>query len=328
MSPARVAHAVPDSACLGTSVRLETTAGSPFCHARRPPVVIGPPGISRSGFCSGGQWPNKALLRWHIAVPESTGDGDSPIHPRGPKYKGAERMSDISQGPDWWQALDGKWYPPRQQSPGTAQSEASLGPAAPFAEQGAGTNNALWPPPARFRSPPVPPRATPPSEWSRPSGSDPTMFVSTSPTGRSRFGHAKLLIAIGGAVLILATVSPLVLGAGSGPKTGAGKAVLPSSITGNPGVAGGVPGTPTTTRDTLVNDWLLSHASPQQTVTMATAIATSLWTSRNQALAQGDADTIAAIETGPTRLIDDYDLVMAQCGSRSRLQSARSLPCR
>jgi len=64
----------------------------------------------------------------------------------------------------------------------------------------------------------------------------------------------------------------------------------------------------------LANDWLSSHASPQQTVTMARAIATSLWTSRNQALAQGDADTIAAIETGPARLIDDYDLVMAQCG--------------
>jgi hypothetical protein len=47
---------------------------------------------------------------------------------------------------------------------------------------------------------------------------------------------------------------------------------------------------------------------------MASAIATSLWTSRNQALAQGDADTISAIETGPARLIDAYNLVMAQCG--------------
>ena len=26
-------------------------------------------------------------------------------------------MSDTSQGPGWWQASDGKWYPP-EQSPG------------------------------------------------------------------------------------------------------------------------------------------------------------------------------------------------------------------
>ena len=28
-------------------------------------------------------------------------------------------MSDTSQGPGWWQASDGKWYPP-EQAPGAA----------------------------------------------------------------------------------------------------------------------------------------------------------------------------------------------------------------
>lgn len=39
-------------------------------------------------------------------------------------------MSDMSQGPGWWQASDGKWYPP-EQSPGTPP------PAAPGAGYGA-----------------------------------------------------------------------------------------------------------------------------------------------------------------------------------------------
>lgn len=31
-------------------------------------------------------------------------------------------MSDMSQGPGWWQASDGKWYPPEQASGGAAAS--------------------------------------------------------------------------------------------------------------------------------------------------------------------------------------------------------------
>lgn len=37
-------------------------------------------------------------------------------------------MSDVSQGPGWWQASDGKWYPPTSQ-PGTAPV-APAGPPA------------------------------------------------------------------------------------------------------------------------------------------------------------------------------------------------------
>lgn len=35
-------------------------------------------------------------------------------------------MSDFSQGPGWWQASDGKWYPP-EQAPGTPQPAAGGG---------------------------------------------------------------------------------------------------------------------------------------------------------------------------------------------------------
>ncbi|MCU1356562.1 MAG: hypothetical protein JWM89_1980 [Acidimicrobiales bacterium] len=36
-------------------------------------------------------------------------------------------MSDASQGPGWWQASDGKWYPP-EQAPGAAPASAPTGP--------------------------------------------------------------------------------------------------------------------------------------------------------------------------------------------------------
>jgi hypothetical protein len=41
-------------------------------------------------------------------------------------------MSDASQGPGWWQATDGKWYPPQEQAPAvppTYQAAPSPQPA-------------------------------------------------------------------------------------------------------------------------------------------------------------------------------------------------------
>ena len=38
-------------------------------------------------------------------------------------------MSDSSQGPGWWQASDGKWYPP-EQAPGAAPMPGTPGPPA------------------------------------------------------------------------------------------------------------------------------------------------------------------------------------------------------
>jgi hypothetical protein len=46
-------------------------------------------------------------------------------------------MSDYSQGPGWWQASDGKWYPPEQAAPAPAAPAGPWGatppPAAPYA---------------------------------------------------------------------------------------------------------------------------------------------------------------------------------------------------
>ncbi len=44
-------------------------------------------------------------------------------------------MSDTSQGPGWWQASDGKWYPP-EQAPGY-QAPAPAGPGGPVGPTGA-----------------------------------------------------------------------------------------------------------------------------------------------------------------------------------------------
>ena len=42
-------------------------------------------------------------------------------------------MSDVSQGPGWWQASDGKWYPPEQGQTATAPPPPSFGAPAPAA---------------------------------------------------------------------------------------------------------------------------------------------------------------------------------------------------
>lgn len=49
-------------------------------------------------------------------------------------------MSDVSQGPGWWQASDGKWYPP-EQAPGAQPT-----PAAPTAPPTPGSQPPLAPP--------------------------------------------------------------------------------------------------------------------------------------------------------------------------------------
>lgn len=41
-------------------------------------------------------------------------------------------MSDISQGPGWWQASDGKWYPP-EQAPGAQPTAPPAGPPPGYA---------------------------------------------------------------------------------------------------------------------------------------------------------------------------------------------------
>ena len=43
-------------------------------------------------------------------------------------------MSDFSQGPGWWQASDGKWYPPQQAAPPAAAPWSSAPPAVGYAQ--------------------------------------------------------------------------------------------------------------------------------------------------------------------------------------------------
>jgi uncharacterized RDD family membrane protein YckC len=50
-------------------------------------------------------------------------------------------MSDFSQGPGWWQASDGKWYPP-EQAPGGQAAAGTPGMGAPTVGPGAFANAA------------------------------------------------------------------------------------------------------------------------------------------------------------------------------------------
>jgi uncharacterized RDD family membrane protein YckC len=45
-------------------------------------------------------------------------------------------MSDTSQGPGWWQASDGKWYPPEQSPGGPTPGAASAPAGAPMSAYG------------------------------------------------------------------------------------------------------------------------------------------------------------------------------------------------
>ena len=40
-------------------------------------------------------------------------------------------MSDTSQGPGWWRASDGRWYPPEQQPGDAPPAPTPSGPSAP-----------------------------------------------------------------------------------------------------------------------------------------------------------------------------------------------------
>ena len=56
-------------------------------------------------------------------------------------------MSEVAQGPGWWQAADGKWYPPGPQP---------APPGGPWAETPRDTNSPLWQ--QGWQSPGVPPK--------------------------------------------------------------------------------------------------------------------------------------------------------------------------
>lgn len=49
------------------------------------------------------------------------------------RMKGGTSMSDTSQGPGWWLASDGKWYPPQSATPPAASTPPPTPPTAPMA---------------------------------------------------------------------------------------------------------------------------------------------------------------------------------------------------
>jgi Domain of unknown function (DUF4190) len=87
-------------------------------------------------------------------------------------------MSDVSQGPGWWYASDGKWYPP-EQAPGPAPA-----PAAPTMPP---TGPPVGPPP--YESPAAPPAyGVPVVPPAYPPGGDPAYGY---PPGGPPYGYAQ-----------------------------------------------------------------------------------------------------------------------------------------
>ena len=68
-------------------------------------------------------------------------------------------MSDVSQGPGWWMASDGKWYPPEQHPNYVAPPPPPAPPPAPPAAPPPGPPSAAGPPPGS---------AVPPAPWAQP----------------------------------------------------------------------------------------------------------------------------------------------------------------
>src|SRR4051812_11033540 len=87
-------------------------------------------------------------------------------------------MSDISQGPGWWQASDGKWYPP-QQAPTAAPP-----PAAP-------------PPQPQWGAPPPAPQAP---QWGGP-----------APAKKGGNKGCLIALAVVGALLVVGIIATVVL---------------------------------------------------------------------------------------------------------------------
>src|SRR5205823_9526589 len=69
-------------------------------------------------------------------------------------------MSDQSQGEGWWQASDGKWYPPPR--PDVADVPADSAPTQPAAPVGQPPEQPATPTTQPFGPPPVPPPGVPP----------------------------------------------------------------------------------------------------------------------------------------------------------------------
>lgn len=225
-------------------------------------------------------------------------------------------MSDVWQGPGWWIASDGKWYPPDKRS-------STQGPPPPQTQWNVPSDSAFETPNAPGLEPPAArsepqesrwPATDVPSQQSQRSAASPPDTVISSGSGRPKriVGKGKALLGLAGLVLILGALSPVFLASSPAPVKGA--------LQGQASLSGGTPAqssTPSTSPTSSQSvDWLASHATPAETVAMAKSIASSIWTRRNQALVGGDTRMLASIESGDALKVDLYAVYLAECGCR------------
>lgn len=104
-------------------------------------------------------------------------------------------MSDVSQGPGWWQASDGKWYPPQQQPGPAPQQQAPQGFAGPpgAGPAGAGPQGFGGPPGASPQGFAGPPGAGGPPGFGGQPGFAPAQ-TGGNPMGWGVVGSAVLLV--------------------------------------------------------------------------------------------------------------------------------------
>lgn len=133
------------------------------------------------------------------------------------KAKGGVPMSDTSQGPDWWLASDGKWYPPQPQEIAPAEvvqsvqpSQAGPAPAGAVSPQGAGwwqaTDGFWYPPTPQPREVAPQPREVPPAyvvPSVQPSPRAPAPAGGASPRGPAKMSPTTWVMLAGGALVII-----------------------------------------------------------------------------------------------------------------------------
>ncbi|HXY42911.1 MAG TPA: hypothetical protein VEH29_01870 [Acidimicrobiales bacterium] len=202
-------------------------------------------------------------------------------------------MSDVSQGPGWWQASDYKWYPPESHpdaasSVSLKEAETTLPPTTETSPSSAAgvAPAAGWVSPApetdawiRDLQLLASPSAAPPPSLA--ADDDFTLHVNPSaPPRRRRRGLATALAAVGGATLLAAS---LVIALGGGAKADAQAAVLKAvnstltgrtadvtlSLTGTVGssaITSSGSGSIDFTQNAMQMDMLLESAGQQETV--------------------------------------------------------------
>ena len=100
-------------------------------------------------------------------------------------------MSDFSQGPGWWQASDGKWYPPEAAPAAAAPAPAPTGPPA-------------------YAAPTGPPPGGPPA-YGTPMGSPAYGAPAGAPGQLIEWGPRVLAVLADSAILVVAYIALIIL---------------------------------------------------------------------------------------------------------------------